>query len=306
LYTQDIQQYLESVAESHPPMDLRNTSVLAKWTSYLDKGITAENWRLWFEKQAPVYLVANTGREKELCNVLSKKDIPFEEDGSLIKTGNSPELEGLVSQGLARVQDKGTALSLAGIALSGNVWDCCSGAGGKSLYIAQNSKNTNLFCSDIRPGILENLAQRFELAGFRKPKTAAIDLQKKPAKLRFDNKDISSGFFDTIIADVPCSGSGTWRHNPEQAHFFDGAGLQAITQLQQQIVSNALPYLKENGRLVYITCSVFQCENEENVAQICKANDLVVESTTYTGGLEEDSDYIFRAVLKRRSDHLGS
>jgi 16S rRNA (cytosine967-C5)-methyltransferase len=71
--------------------------------------------------------------------------------------------------------------------------------------------------------------------------------------------------FDIIIADLPCSGSGTWARTPEQMYFFKQEKIEYYSSLQKRIVSNLYPYLEKGGLLVYITCSVFKNENEEVV-----------------------------------------
>ena len=101
------------------------------------------------------------------------------------------------------------------------VWDCCSGAGGKSLFISEMFKSAKLFVSDVRPTILENLKTRFKQNRLPVPKIATSDLNKKPEKINFSGEIIGRDSFDVIIADVPCSGSGTWGREPENLTFFN-------------------------------------------------------------------------------------
>ncbi|WP_315817440.1 hypothetical protein [Paraflavitalea speifideaquila] len=71
-----------------------------------------------------------------------------------------------------------------------------------------------------------------------------------------------------IIADVPCSGSGTWSRTPEQLYYFDPAGIVPYQELQKKIVGRVIKELAPGGHFLYITCSVFEGENEAVVQYI--------------------------------------
>jgi 16S rRNA (cytosine967-C5)-methyltransferase len=98
---------------------------------------------------------------------------------------------------------------------------------------------------------------------------------------------------------VPCSGSGTWARTPEQLHFFSKKKIDEYSILQQKIVSNAIEYLDEKGYLLYITCSVFKKENEENVAFIQKNLNLQLIKSQYLKGYEMQGDTLFAALFRR-------
>ena len=105
---------------------------------------------------------------------------------------------------------------------------------------------------------------------------------------------------DLIIADVPCSGSGTWARTPEQLHFFSKKKIEEYSTLQQKIVSNASEWLKENGYLLYITCSVFKKENEENVVFFQKNLNLQFIKSEYLKGYKMQADTLFAALFKKK------
>ena len=105
--------------------------------------------------------------------------------------------------------------------------------------------------------------------------------------------------FDVIIDDVPCTGSGTWGRNPEQLFYFDEARIGEYALLQRSIISNAVPHLKQGGALVYITCSVFKQENEENVAFIEQELGLKHVRSGSIPGYELKADSMFAAVFKK-------
>ena len=179
------------------------------------------------------------------------------------------------------------------------IWDCCSGAGGKSLFLAEMQPKIKLYASDIRPSILHNLKQRFKSKRLDMPKSAVIDISVPAQKLTFENKQITPGYFDLIIADVPCSGSGTWAREPENLSFFAVAELDKIAERQTSIVKNALPFLKAGGRFYYITCSVFEKENSGVISSIVDEGLVKLVSTKLITGFEDNADNLFVGILEK-------
>ena len=103
--------------------------------------------------------------------------------------------------------------------------------------------------------------------------------------------------FDGIILDAPCSGSGTWARTPEQISFFQPEQINYYKQLQQTIIKNIVPLLKQGKPLIYITCSVFKEENEEQV-QFATSLGFKVESKKLLQGHQTRSDtlFVFRLI----------
>ena len=173
------------------------------------------------------------------------------------------------------------------------VWDVCSGGGGKSLNLIKG-RDANFYLSDVRPGILENAKSRFR-AMFYKAKYAAIDLSKEQKTLVFGQDKIQHDSFDVIVADVPCSGSGTWFRTPEHFSNFSYDGLDKYAERQKSIVKNALPFLKKGGRFYYITCSVFSVENAEVKEWILANTELVLEEEVLFDGIVQKADGMYMA-----------
>lgn len=172
------------------------------------------------------------------------------------------------------------------------VWDCCAASGGKSLMAHDLAPTLKLTVSDIRPSILHNLRERFQRAGLSSYQSFLTDLSLSTARL-------PSTAADLIIADVPCSGSGTWSRTPEQLHFFQPEKISVYQELQKKIVTTAVRKLKKGGRLVYITCSVFKKENEEMAAFIKEELGLTIESTVLLKGYEMRADSMFVGSFDR-------
>jgi 16S rRNA (cytosine967-C5)-methyltransferase len=177
-----------------------------------------------------------------------------------------------------------------------SIWDCCAASGGKSILAFDVLKNIELTVSDTRKSILENLHKRFAKAGIKNYHSFIADLSVSPPLERIKERP------GLIIADVPCSGSGTWARTPEQIHFFQKNKIEEYSMLQKKIVSNAVKNLSEDGYLLYITCSVFKKENEENVNYFRENLNLTLIKSTYLKGYEMQADTLFAALFKKRPD----
>jgi 16S rRNA (cytosine967-C5)-methyltransferase len=173
-----------------------------------------------------------------------------------------------------------------------NIWDCCAASGGKSIMLHDAGFIYNLYVSDIRASILNNLKSRFETAGIKKYTSFVADLTSNHIKAPISN-------FDVIIADVPCSGSGTWGRTPEQLSFFGTNDLNLYTSRQKSITANLIPFLKTNGIMIYITCSIFTAENEAIVAELTNNNFELMHSETILG-YKHKADSMFLAILKKK------
>ncbi len=171
------------------------------------------------------------------------------------------------------------------------VWDCCAASGGKSIMAYDINPSIQLTVSDVRENILFNLEKRFEAAEIKNYKSVKLDLSNP--------ESIPDTPFDVIIADVPCTGSGTWGRTPEQLSYFETSKIKEYVDLQRKIVSNAIPNLKPGGYLVYITCSVFKKENEENVEYLANKFDLKEVGGSLLKGYDQKADSMFVSLLKK-------
>lgn len=176
-----------------------------------------------------------------------------------------------------------------------DLWDCCAASGGKSILAFDLLRNVRLTVSDTRKKILENLKARFVSAGIANYHSFVADPTIDKSHPSINNKT-----FDCIVADVPCSGSGTWGRSPEQMQFFSKEKLDEYAILQRKIVKNAIVHLKEEGYLLYITCSVFSKENEENVDFIEKKLNMKKIESRYLRGYEMQADTLFAALFRKR------
>ncbi|MEO6868508.1 MAG: methyltransferase domain-containing protein, partial [Ginsengibacter sp.] len=236
-------------------------------TTMLSDKIEKKSFVLSFLSQPDVFLRVRPGFYPNVVSTLKKAAIPFEikENDCLALAAETKINEVLIPDKMTVIQDYnsqkvGSLLLTAQKYLPGNIncWDCCAGSGGKSILAYDLLKNLKLTVSDKRKSILDNLQKRFSVAGIKDYKFLIADIAAK--NYTFPQKD-----FDLIIADVPCSGSGTWSRTPEQLRFFQEAEIDRYATLQKNILKNTVDSLKPGGCLVYVTCSVFTKENEDNV-----------------------------------------
>ncbi len=173
-----------------------------------------------------------------------------------------------------------------------NWWDACAASGGKALMFLDHFPKTNLLVSDIRMSTLRNLDERFERAGIsRTYRKKILDLSQPVDHIMAGEE------FDGIIVDVPCSGSGTWGRTPEMIQQFSLEKLKSFSALQKSIVSNVVPYLKKGGVLTYITCSVYNNENEGVVDYLIRQYGLQLVKKGIIKGYGNKSDSMFAAQL---------
>lgn len=109
---------------------------------------------------------------------------------------------------------------------------------------------------DIRQPALQELALRAKRAGATNIKTHLLG----------DHAPPPNGPFDTVLVDAPCSGSGTWRRQPELRWRVTAKRLGALSATQDALLDLASRHVKPGGRLIYATCSILPCENEDRVA----------------------------------------
>jgi len=217
--------------------------------------------------------------------------------------------------GEVEIQDEGSQLvaMLVDARPGERVVDFCAGAGGKTLAIAAQMKNKGrVVACDIHDTRLERCAERLRNAGLHNVETRLLASETDRWVKRH------KGGFDRVLVDAPCSGTGTWRRNPDARwRAADEAGLASLVALQGRILASAARLVKPGGRLVYATCSMLIEENEDVVAAFLAAHpafSLVplrtlapqIETSAHPDFLSltparHDTDGFFAAVLQREA-----
>ncbi len=133
-------------------------------------------------------------------------------------------------------------------------WDACAGAGGKTLQLAAMMQNKGtLIASDIREYKLVELRKRARRAQFS-------NISPRPWKA--ERLPVKNASADGVLVDAPCTGTGTWRRNPDCRWTAKAEEVAEMAQLQQDILARASKAAKPGGVVVYATCSLCEAENE--------------------------------------------
>jgi 16S rRNA (cytosine967-C5)-methyltransferase len=169
----------------------------------------------------------------------------------------------LWKNGALEIQDEGSQLlALLTEAKPGmTVMDYCAGAGGKTLAMAATMENKGrIVASDIATWRLTRSKERLRRAGAHNVEFRSLDDGSTTKWLKRQ-----AGRFDRVLIDAPCSGSGTWRRNPDMKRRLEEKDLEELVAKQEQILNQAHGLVKVGGRLIYATCSLFAEENDDQI-----------------------------------------
>jgi 16S rRNA (cytosine967-C5)-methyltransferase len=188
-----------------------------------------------------------------------------------VRVNERPSLSSLpmLKNGEAEIQDEGSQLvaMLVDARPGKRVVDFCAGAGGKTLAIAAQMANKgHVIACDVLDKRLKRAAERFRRAGLHNIQTRPLTSERDRWVKRH------KGGFDRVLVDAPCSGTGTWRRNPDARWRVLGPGLDNLLPLQASILASAARLVKPGGRLVYATCSMLAEENEAQVSAFLAAH----------------------------------
>jgi 16S rRNA (cytosine967-C5)-methyltransferase len=182
-----------------------------------------------------------------------------------IPLANRPELNGLVE-----VQDAGSQMIAAAcLAKPGQfIIDLCAGAGGKTLAIAADMAGEgNILACDTDRRRLQQLEPRADLAGIPNIQSRLLNPTQEESMLS-DHREAA----DCVLIDAPCSGTGTWRRNPELRWRLTKPRLAAVIALQARLLTIGSTFVKPGGALVYAVCSLLPGEGRDQIDAFLKAN----------------------------------
>ncbi len=225
--------------------------------------------------KAPTNVRLNTlkGSTEDLIKALEEEGLSvyptsFSPEGlHLPEPGNLFGMQAF-SKGLFEVQDTGSQLValLCGAKKGSKVTDFCAGAGGKTLALAAMMQNKGMLTvGDIIPKKLDELRKRLRRAG---ADNVIVRLWEDGETWIKRHKRTQ----DTVLLDVPCSGSGVWRRNPDAKWSLNQKRLDELCTIQKDIIDNASRLVKVGGRLVYATCSILHAENEVQIERFLSSN----------------------------------
>ena len=282
---------LKCIQDLFPLFELDN---VFPWPAELSKDVDANAFYRSFFLQPDLFIHVKKAHQDAVILSLTNAGITISKlEEEVFALPNGTRLDQVIPDDKYRVQDLSSQATAAFFQPSkyDYWWDCCAASGGKSLLLHEKEPNIQLLVSDIRQSVLDNLDARFQREGL-------VKYQKKTLDLLQDNEQILHHYqFDGIVLDAPCTGSGTWGRTPEILTFFDPERIAVFSKLQRSIAENVIHYLKPGKPLVYITCSVFNAENEENVDFLSKNFGLTVEKMELIKGYDKKADTMFVARL---------
>ncbi len=163
------------------------------------------------------------------------------------------------SDGLVELQDAASQAVVEALPLRDGqrVLDLCAGGGGKTLAMAARARLGALWAHDANPRRMADLPARAARAGVQ------VRLTDNPEK---------TAPYDLILTDVPCSGSGSWRRDPEGKWALTAARLADLNQIQDAILDRAATMVAPGGNLAYATCSFLRAENEDRITAFLDRN----------------------------------
>lgn len=229
-------------------------------------------------------------------------------NGRLPVTSTTPFKDGRIE-----IQDEGSQLvaAIMGVTPEMRVLDYCAGAGGKTLAMAMMMENKgHIAACDVSEVRLDGAVRRLRRAGVHNVERHLLKAGDKWAKRRAKS-------FDRVLVDAPCSGTGTWRRNPDARLRMTEQDLEELLVKQAEILDRASSLVKPGGRMVYATCSVLRAENASQVeAFLTRHPDFQLvpsDSTALPEALrgtsmfsltphQNETDGFFAAVLERKPE----
>lgn len=227
-------------------------------------GSDADRVLTQLQTRAPVILRVNAGKAdrdaamallaRDDIGVAPHPDVPT----AIVVTTNARKVQMSVAYetGVVEVQNASSQWAVAQlpIPLGARILDYCAGGGGKALAIAARTGGT-VHAHDVDPRRMADIPARAARAGARITPLTTPQVQ-------------AAGPFDLVFCDAPCSGSGTWRRSPDAKWRLTPERLEALCQLQGEVLQAAGALVAPGGRLAYATCSVFDRENAAAVARM--------------------------------------
>ncbi len=274
--TEEERQFLSEKHEKQPhhlqnyPLWLKGR-LQQRFTDNFDAELESLNSR------APFELRINLGKTTPIKveDFLKSENIEYKK-GEWAETAlvleNNPRIDDweIYKSGQVEIQDEAAqlAVEISDLKPGQQVMDLCAGAGGKTLAAAAFMENKGqIYAFDNNFNRLKDLKPRAKRANVRILQGQHVDTAGGKRE-----KTLSEhmGRMDRVILDVPCSGSGVWRRNPELKWRLDEETLLKYCRIQKNLISEAWGFVKPGGRMIYMTCSLFHDENETQVSAFMK------------------------------------
>ena len=242
-----------------------------KWKASLGKKANDVANRL--KERANIFLRVNItkGTRKDALQALEKEGIisnlhPTVSTALVVNKGyRKIKNSGVYGSGLVEVQDASSQASVLQLSVDqhGPILDFCAGGGGKSLALSA-FLNQPIFAYDVNFERMKDLPKR--------ARRSSADIQI------IKSGDLKTSYYGLVFCDVPCSGSGTWRRDPEGKWSLTLKEYKNLLSVQADILNTASRLVKSNGTLLYATCSILEDENQTQIKNFLnKSNEWVFQ-----------------------------
>lgn len=249
-------------------------AIIPRWIEQQLPDIFDEAEKLALLDRAPLDLRVNISRSSQ-SEILSQLSEGEALGGNSIRlpTGYAIAQSPIYRDGLAEIQDFGSQIicQACGDLKGKKILDLCAGAGGKTLSLLDKSISVGgaeIIASDVNRGRLSKIAERqARLMGLER-KDNSLDNVRKILLNPGQEFEILSEFnesFDIVLVDAPCSGSGTWRRNPETRWRLNAERLEAIKRQQKRVLDIAQAMTKKGGVIIYAVCSILEIEGPKQI-----------------------------------------
>ena len=228
--------------------------------------------------------VAKTARDELLGEFPQGEPTSLSPWGIRLPAGSRVDDHPTFAAGLFEVQDEGSQLiALACNAKTGeDIVDLCAGAGGKSLALSAAAPGANILATDSNRARLSKLAPRAERAG------AAIETRLLSPPNELEELGEWRERADLVLIDAPCSGSGTWRRNPEGRWRLTPDRLDRVIAVQRKLLEIGAELVRPGGRLVYAVCSLLSREGAGQIEHFRERHSSwISEDTAIVAGRSE-------------------
>ena len=263
-------------APATPEDPVAGPSLVPRWLeARLDPLIDEDELRALLER-APLDLRVNRlkgSRDEALASLPDARPTPHSPLGLRLPEGFAVEPQHAWSSGLVEIQDEGSQLICLGCEAGPGMLaiDLCAGGGGKTLALAaEMGGEGRILACDTDRSRLGRMLPRLARAGVANVETRLLDPGKEAARLT----DVT-GQADLVLVDAPCSGTGTWRRNPETRWRLTPGGLAQLTALQARLLDVAAELVRPGGHLVYAVCSVLAEEGRAQAEALSGRSSLV-------------------------------
>jgi 16S rRNA (cytosine967-C5)-methyltransferase len=260
------------------------SAIIPAWIEPLLSPLVGEHEQAALLARAPLDLRANAARiarDRLLDKFDGATPTPLSPWGIRLPPDSRIDQNPAFVDGLVEVQDEGSQLiALACEPHDGEqILDLCAGAGGKSLALAAAAPGSAILATDSNRARLSMLGPRAARAGA----SIATRLLNPPNELAELEEQREAA--DLVLVDAPCSGSGTWRRNPDGRWRLTPERLDRVVAAQQQLLELGAEFVRPGGRLVYAVCSILSREGADQAESfLSRRSSWIREETPIAAG----------------------